>query len=100
MSSVPYGSTDLFPWCSSGALSKRACAELGIHHRFTRPHTPRTNGKAERFIRTALREPAYAFRYRTSQERAEHLSRWQHTYNWHRPHTVVSTTNRLSASSG
>lgn len=63
-----------------------ACAELGIRHRFTRPYTPRTNGKAERFIQTALREWAYAFSYQTSEERALHLPRWQHDYNWHRGH--------------
>ena len=39
------------------------CSELGIKHRFTRPYTPRTNGKAERFIQTALREWAYAATY-------------------------------------
>ena len=63
-----------------------ACAELGIRHRFTRPYTPRTNGKAERFIQTALREWAYAFTYQTSEERATHLPRWLHDYNWHRGH--------------
>lgn len=41
----------------------RACTRLGLNHRLTRPYTPRTNGKAERFIRTALREWAYARAY-------------------------------------
>jgi transposase InsO family protein len=45
------------------------CQELGIKHRFTRPYTPRTNGKAERFIQTALREWAYAVTYQISAER-------------------------------
>lgn len=63
-----------------------ACAELGIRHRFTRPYTPRTNGKAERFIQTALREWACAFTYQSSEERATPLPRWQHDYNWHRGH--------------
>ena len=63
-----------------------ACRQLGIRHRFTRPYTPRTNGKAERFIQTALREWAYAFTYASSRQRAEHLPRWQHDYNWHRQH--------------
>jgi transposase InsO family protein len=73
----------------SGYRSKAfaaACDELGIRHRFTRPYTPRTNGKAERFIQTALREWAYAFTYQSSEERATHLPRWQHDYNWHRGH--------------
>lgn len=62
------------------------CQQLGLRHRFTRPYTPRTNGKAERFIQTALREWAYAFTYATSDERAAHLPRWLHDYNWHRQH--------------
>jgi transposase InsO family protein len=77
----------------SGYRSKAfaaACAELGIRHRFTRPYTPRTNGKAERFIQTALREWAYAFTYQSSEERATHLPRWQHDYNWHRGHGSLS----------
>lgn len=63
-----------------------ACRRLGLRHRFTRPYRPRTNGKAERFIQTALREWAYAFAYTSSDERAEHLPRWLHDYNWHRRH--------------
>ena len=73
-----------------------ACAELGIRHRFTRPYTPRTNGKAERFIQTALREWAYAFTYQSSEERATHLPRWQHDYNWHRGHGSLSGTSPIS----
>ena len=56
-----------------------------IRQRFTRPYTPRTNGKAERFIRTALREWAYARSYQTSLERQEQLDPWLHDYNFHRP---------------
>jgi transposase InsO family protein len=63
-----------------------ACRRLGIKHRRTRPYRPRTNGKAERYIQTALREWAYAHRYNTSAERALQLVRWLHHYNWHRPH--------------
>jgi transposase InsO family protein len=63
-----------------------ACEELGIHHRFTRPYTPRTNGKAERFIQTALREWAYVRHYTNSEERDQHLSPWMHYYNFIRPH--------------
>ena len=72
--------------CYRSRAFARACRELGIRHRFTRPYRPRTNGKAERFIQTALREWAYAFTYRDSNERAAHLPRWQHDYNWHRQH--------------
>ena len=50
------------------------------------PYTPRTNGKAERFIQTALREWAYARTYADSRERSSELPIWLHRYNWHRPH--------------
>jgi transposase InsO family protein len=63
-----------------------ACLQLGIQHRFTRPYTPRTNGKAERFIQTALREWAYVRHYLNSDERDQHLSPWLEHYNFHRPH--------------
>jgi transposase InsO family protein len=63
---------------------------LGIRHIRTRPYTPRTNGKAERFIQTLLREWAYAYRYPSSQHRADELQPWMHHYNFHRPHSAVS----------
>ena len=66
-----------------------ACHELGIRHLRTKPYTPRTNGKAERFIQTALREWAYATAYRTSAQRTQALRTWIHHYNWHRPHTAL-----------
>jgi transposase len=53
---------------------------------FTKPYTPRTNGKAERFIQTALREWAYARAYQNSDQRSAELPHWLHRYNWHRPH--------------
>ena len=62
------------------------CVRLGLRHLFTRPYTPRTNGKAERWIQTALREWVYARQYETSDQRAAHLAPWLHQYNWHRPH--------------
>ena len=62
---------------------------LQIRHRFTKPYTPRTNGKAERFIQTSLREWAYAAIYQTSALRTEHLALWIHRYNWHRPHSAL-----------
>jgi transposase InsO family protein len=62
---------------------------LGIRHLRTRPYTPRTNGKAERFIQTLLREWAYAFVYPTSNHRADELQPWMHHYNFHRPHSAT-----------
>jgi transposase InsO family protein len=59
---------------------------LHLKQGFTRPYTPRTNGKAERFIQTALRDWAYARTYQNSAERAEQLENWLHDYNFHRPH--------------
>jgi transposase InsO family protein len=72
------------------------CKRLGIKHRFTRPYTPRTNGKAERFIRTALQEWAYARTYQDSQQRCDQLQRWLHEYNWHRPHTSLGKHTPIS----
>jgi transposase InsO family protein len=63
---------------------RAACQELGLKHERTRPFTPKINGKAERFIQTALREWAYAQAYPTSDRRAEELPHWPHRYNWHR----------------
>jgi transposase InsO family protein len=74
----------------------QAFRQLGITHKRTRIYTPRTNGKAERFIQTAIREWAYARRYETSARRHQHLQPWNHPYNWHRPH-LASTKLRLSA---
>lgn len=65
---------------------RQACQSAALHHRRTRPYTPRTNGKAERFIQTMLREWAYGRRYRSSLERGKHLASWLRYYNEHRPH--------------
>ena len=62
---------------------------LGIKQIRTKPYTPRTNGKAERFIQTALREWAYARSYESSEHRAKHLPIWLHHYNWHRQHASL-----------
>ena len=67
----------------------RALADCHIRHSRTRPYTPRTNGKAERFVQTALREWAYAYTYRHSDERTDQLAFWQHHYNHHRKHTAI-----------
>ena len=66
-----------------------ACAQLGLSHHYTRPYTPRTNGKAERFIQTALREWAYVRSYVNSYERTKAWLPWLHRYNWHRPHSAL-----------
>ena len=63
-----------------------ACRKLGLKHVFTRPYRPQTNGKAERFIQSALREWAYGIPYQHSRDRTAMLKRWTHHYNWHRPH--------------
>jgi transposase InsO family protein len=66
-----------------------ACRRLGLRHLRTRRYTPRTNGKVERFIKTALLEWAYARVYRHSDERRTALGPWLHYYNWHRRHTSL-----------
>ena len=67
-------------------LHRRACQALGIRHLFTRPYRPRTNGKAERFIRTLLDGWAYKRPYATSAERRGALGAFLTHYNAHRPH--------------
>jgi transposase InsO family protein len=59
--------------------------KLHLKQRFTRPYTPRTNGKAERFIQTALRQWAYPRSYQNSAETEEPLEYWLHDYNFHPP---------------
>ena len=75
--------------CYTSRAFRRLCKQMGIKHIRTRPYTPRTNGKAERFIQTALREWAYARSYGDSKQRAAHLPYWVHNYNWHRPHASL-----------
>ena len=73
----------------SGYIGRRfahALAQLRLVHKRTRPYRPRTNGKAERFIQTLLREWAYAVAYLTSAARTKVLPRWLHHYNRRRPH--------------
>jgi transposase InsO family protein len=67
----------------------KACWRLKLKHSFTRPYRPQTNGKAERFIQSALREWAYGIPYHHSAERTAMLERWTHHYNWHRPHQGI-----------
>src|SRR5512132_437066 len=76
----------------SGYISDRfarLCRSAGMHHRRTRPYTPRTNGKAERFIQTLLREWAYRRAYPTSRHRTEALLAWLYYYNWERGHGAL-----------
>jgi len=87
--------TDNGPCYKSFAFQK-ACKRLGLRHIRTRPYTPQTNGKAERFIQTSLREWAYARAYNTSDERAAELPRWLHRYNWHRPHGSIGSIPPIS----
>jgi transposase InsO family protein len=83
----------------SAFRSKRfalACRRLNVAHKFTRAYRPQTNGKAERFIQSALREWAYGIPYQHSSERTAMLSRWIHHYNWHRPHQGIGGTAPMS----
>ncbi len=82
--------------CYKSHAFKTVCAELGIRHIRTKPYTPKTNGKAERFIQTALREWAYARAYQTSDQRAADLPVWTHLYNWHRPHAALKSKPPIS----
>ena len=83
----------------SGYVSKAfktACLELGIRHIRTRPYTPKTNGKAERFVQTSLREWAYARPYDSSEQREAALQPFIHRYNWHRPHSALNHQSPMS----
>ena len=72
------------------------CRALKMKHIRTKPYTPKTNGKAERFIQTALREWAYARAYQTSDQRGADMPRWLHRYNWHRPHASLKYKTPIS----
>jgi transposase InsO family protein len=61
----------------------------GLKHSHTRNYWPRTNGKAERLIQTALRKWAYGPTWRNSDERNQALKAWLHFYNDHRPHSSL-----------
>ena len=67
-----------------------ALQEAGARHVRTRPYTPRTNGKAERFIQTSLREWAYARPYTSSQQRTDAIGPWTDNYNLNRPHSGIA----------
>jgi transposase InsO family protein len=82
--------------CYQSRAFARACQRLGLKHLRTRPYTPKTNGKAERFIQTALREWAYAKAYHCSDQRGADLPVWLHRYNWHRPHGSLAARSPIS----
>ncbi len=82
--------------CYKSFVFRDLCRELGLKHVRTKPYTPKTNGKAERFIQTALREWAYARAYQTSDQRAAELPVWLHRYNWHRPHGGIKSQTPIS----
>lgn len=65
------------------------CRLLGVKHSRTRPYRPRTNGKAERFIQTLVKEWAYAFTFQTSLARVHLLEKYLHFYNHHRAHSAL-----------
>lgn len=72
------------------------CQTMKIRHLRTRPHTPKTNGKVERFIQTLLREWAYRFSYSSSEERRRWLEPYLHFYNFHRAHSALSYNAPIS----
>jgi transposase InsO family protein len=82
--------------CYRSRAFAKACRRLELKHIRTRPYTPRTNGKAERFIQSALREWAYAQAYPTSAHRTAELPTWLHRYNWHRPHGGIQSQTPIS----
>lgn len=87
---APYKSTAWATWC----------ADHNIRHLRTRPYRPRTNGKAERFIQTMLREWAYAATYQSSDHRHQALGPWLDFYNHRRPHSALghrTPASRLTA---
>jgi len=82
--------------CYQHWIFRKTLRQQSVKHRFTRPYTPRTNGKAERFIQTALREWAYARSYQNSAEREQQLDFWLHDYNFHCPHASLNLNPPVS----
>jgi transposase InsO family protein len=86
--------------CYRSAAFRKACSKLGVRHIFTKPYTPRTNGKVERFIKSGLREWAYARPYVNSEARTIALQTWIHLYNHHRPHRSLQNRPPISRLKG
>jgi transposase InsO family protein len=82
--------------CYKAHAFRDLCRQLGLKHIRTKPYTPKTNGKAERFVQTSLREWAYARAYETSDHRTAQLAPWLHRYNWHRPHGGIKSQTPIS----
>jgi len=82
--------------CFNSHAFRGTCRRLRLKHVRTKPYTPKTNGKAERFIQTSLREWAYAQAYPNSRERKAELPIWLHRYNWHRPHAGIDDKTPIS----
>ena len=82
--------------CYRSRAFARTCKRRGLKHIRTRPYTPKTNGEAERFIQTALREWAYATAHDHSEQRGADLPLWIHRYNWHRPHGSIGAVPPIS----
>jgi transposase InsO family protein len=77
---------------------RQVCFEMGLKHRRTRPYSPQTNGKAERFIQTALREWAYGIHWPDSEQRNLALAPWTDYYNFERPHGSLQYQPPISRS--
>ena len=82
--------------CYKSFAFRRACKRFDLRHIRTKPYTPKTNGKAERFIQTSLREWAYAHADPNSNQRCARLPGWLHRYNWHRPHAGIDGRTPIS----
>jgi len=82
--------------CYKSRAFAKTCRQLKLRHIRTKPYTPKTNSKAERFIQTALRKWAYARPYDTSDQRIAEVPYRLHRYNWHRTHGSLKSTPAVS----
>src|SRR6266487_3569343 len=82
--------------CYLSRAFARACKQLVVKHLKIKPYSPQTNGKAERFIQTTIREWAYATVFEHSEQRYRALPAWLHRYNWHRPHASLARKPPIS----
>lgn len=83
--------------CYRSGVFTKTCSRIGARHVKTRPYSPQTNGKAERFIQILLREWAYAIPYSSSLNRKADLPRWLDWYNQNRPHSALNRQSPASA---
>jgi transposase InsO family protein len=82
--------------CYRSKAFAKACEKLQIKHIYTRAYTPQTNGKAERFVQTMMREWAYATAYENSDQRKDELPNWLNRYNCQRPHASLGKKPPIS----